>query len=334
MNTRFPITVPIYDYNLHSSTNLLPNYFSSVKLFSLPTVGMLYSDFHSPLNLLPEEGLLLTNINLYYQPPQGFYHSSIPYVIYCLIVIIRCTNLTLQLSNPYGSSNRKQLDIFVDWINHSPIVSNSTFSFSATDVHHTVLTIQDEDGDKAFTKILNISNECQIANLPADGILMSSFQYDIFFTGMTNHSFLVESVTCQVLLIVVDSGGLQSNIAQIQYSITNDVIPRTSVIQVWENQPAFIEIELQTLDHRILQPGIQDIQVVQSPTHGIINTTYPFRYQPDQFYFSNPGFNHWGDLIGMENDTLVVQSVYEGLKSSPFLITIIISNINNPPKYK
>ena len=162
---------------------------------------------------------------------------------------------------------------------------------------------------------------------------MSSFQYEISFSGISNSSLLVESVTCQVFLIVVDSGGLQSNTAQIQYSITNDVLPRTSILQVWENQLAFIEIELQTADHRILQPGMQDIQIVQPPVHGTINTTYPFQYQPDQFYFSNPIYNHWGDPIGMENDTLVVQSVYNGLRSSPFLITIIIHNINNPPKY-
>ena len=250
-----------------------------------------------------------------------------------MIVKTRCTNLTIQLSNPYGSSNRKQLDIFVDWVNHPPSVSNATFSFSATDVHHTVLTIQDEDGDKAYTQILNISKECQIANLPADGILLASFQYEIFFSGVANSSFLAESITCQVLLIVVDSGGLQSNPTKIHYSITNDVLPRTPVIHVWENQLAFIEIELQTVDNRILQPGIQDIQIIQPPAHGIINTTYPFQYQPDRFYFSSPFYNHWGDPIGMENDTLVVQSVYKGLQSSPFLITIIIHNINNPPKY-
>ena len=93
MNTRFPITIPIYDYNLHSSTNLIPNYFISITLLSLPTVGVLYTDALSPLNSLPAEGLLLTNVSLYYQPPQGFYHNSIPYVY----LLIRSLILDVQI---------------------------------------------------------------------------------------------------------------------------------------------------------------------------------------------------------------------------------------------
>ena len=80
MNTRFPSIIPIYDYNLQSSTNLIPNYFTSMTLLSLPIIGTLYTDIHFPLYSIPEEGLLLTNVSLYYQPPQGFYHNSIPYV--------------------------------------------------------------------------------------------------------------------------------------------------------------------------------------------------------------------------------------------------------------
>ena len=223
MDSLFPISIPIYDYNIESSTNLLSDYFQAVRLLSLPSMGELFTSDLTMITEIPEGGLFLVNTTLFYQPPLGFFHVSLPYGFhssdFITIIMSSCTSLTLQLINSYGTSTPKELDIFVDWINHPPSVISANYTFASTDLHETLLEIVDSDGDKNYTHILSVSPLCQILDLPENHILPAQFQYTVQYIGQFNSKEIMDEAVCDVLLQVVDSGGLQSEIAVIHYTI-------------------------------------------------------------------------------------------------------------------
>lgn len=335
MDSRFPIAIPIYDYNIESSTNLRSDYFQAVRLLSLPSVGDLFTSDLTMITEIPEGGLFLVNSTLFYQPPLGFFHASLPYVFIISIPIIMpsCTSLTLQLINSYGTSTPKELNIFVDWVNHPPSVISANYTFASTDLHETLLEIVDSDGDKNYTHILSVSPSCQILYLPEDSILPSRFQYTIQYIGQFNSTEIMDEGICDVLLQVVDSGGLQSEIAVIHYTIVNTLLPSTTIIQVWENQPTRIHLHLHlnASTHQSFSSSELSFALVQGPRHGRMSSSYPFTYVPDVDYFSDPAMDYWGNPIGNENDTFSLYAIHRGLRSVLITIEIIVKNINTIP---
>ena len=76
MDSRIRIVIPVHDYNLNSNTNLVPDYFVTVKLMSLPVIGQLFSSSMTPITSVPPAGILLSNTTLFYQPPPGAFSDS------------------------------------------------------------------------------------------------------------------------------------------------------------------------------------------------------------------------------------------------------------------
>lgn len=215
----------------------------------------------------------------------------------------------------------------MDWINHAPIVHDGTYSFSTDSTHHTILTIDDEDGDKAYTRIISISPRCSIDGLPSTGILQS-FNYIILYIGDNTLDQLHDQ--CIVRLVVGDTHNLESEEATITYSITNTLIPFSTILYANEATESVLEVTMQGTNGSIL---IEDVsfELVENPVHGVINSTYPFSFISDLYYFSYPETDINGNNLNMSNDSLQLYAIHKGIRSSVFTFTIVILHVNTKP---
>ena len=78
---------------------------------------------------------------------------------------------------------------------------------------------------------------------------------------------------------------------------------------------------------------IEDVsfELVENPVHGVINSTYPFSFISDLYYFSYPETDINGNNLNMSNDSLQLYAIHKGIRSSVFTFTIVILHVNTKP---
>ena len=237
------------------------------------------------------------------------------------------TNITLILSNPYGISNLKTLQIYVDWLNHAPTVHNASYSFTTDSTHHTLLEIDDEDEDKAYTRIISISPRCSVENLPSTGIIQS-FDFSVVYLGDEGLDQLQD--ICTIRLVVGDTRGLESEEAVLTYIITNTLIPSSMILHADEATDSLFEVTMQNTTSVIPVDEVS-FELIERPLHGVINETYPFVFISELYYFSDPDTDINGNNLNMKNDSLQMYVIHKGIRSSVFTFTVIIHHVNTKP---
>ena len=268
----------------------------------------------------------------------------------------RFTNLTVVLSSPYGTSSVKTLRIFVEWMNHPPVVHNAHHAFTTAEQYLTTLRIDDEDGDKDYTRIIDVSSHCRVVDLPANNTI-HAFGFRVEYLGGSREQ---SSDSCTIRLVVGDTHGAESREAVITYNITNALLPASSFVFVEQGIPSPVDVQMQYRGSWIEKDSVR-LEVLSVPFHGIVsgvvsstvngtvndtaiaksdgmhalaitsNTTTPILYTSQPLYFSDPSTDINGNDLGMENDTLLLACIHRSLRSPPFPITLIIRHRNSAP---
>ena len=210
MNRMSPLSIPLYDFNVDSHSNLFEGYSSEMRLMSLPQKGTLYSSAMSPIVSLPPTGLVILNSTFFFLPNPGEFGSDI------------YATLVFSLQNSYGTLSPKSVSIIVDWVNSDPIVADHNYTLSTTEIKHVVIDVVDHDGDKNYTRFVQISPNCRLLT-PLHNDLLYDFAFDMEYVGGAGGS----EDDCVIEYLVGDSHGGKSAPANLRFHVTNTLSPCT-----------------------------------------------------------------------------------------------------------
>lgn len=297
MNTRFLLTLQIYDHNVNTQTNLIDGYSVSIRITSLPHRGTLYSSSMEPITTLPPSGRVC-NTTLYFQPVEGEYSLS------------TYTQFNCTLENYYGISNPITLSIFVDWVNSAPIVPSKHFQLSTHESLVVDVDVIDMDNDKNYTRILSVSPACSIPQS-----LFYNFSFPITFVGGNS--------TCFVELVVGDSHGLESNQTVFSFTVINQIEPLFAVLDV--DQGTNTSFSLTSISTDYIIDNNTNYGSVQ------VNNQSSLLYMADPFYFSQPSHSIHGKELHNPDQFMQYRFLHKGIPSPVYALQIRIHHINTPP---
>lgn len=302
MNTRFPLSISIYDHNVNTQTNIGDGYGVSLRILSLPHRGTLYSSSMQPITILPPSGLLNTG-SLYYEPIHGE-HSEEVY-----------TQFNVTVENMYGVSNPKALSIFVDWVNSAPVVPPKSFMLTTHQPLTVELEVVDVDDDKNYTRVVSHSPSCMLLQ----PTLTYNFSLTLQFVGGDN--------ACTVELVVGDSHGLESNLTMYTFTVSNQIQPMFTSIHVNQGlNTTIIPVE-----------GIPDLvyDILNNTQYGTMQVSQnaSLIYYADPYFFSEPSETIYGMPLNNSDPIITYQLTHKGIQSPIFYLTIIVHHVNTPPSY-
>ena len=228
-------------------------------------------------------------------------------------------------------------------MNHPPVVHDAHYAFTTTEQFLTTLRIDDEDGDKEYTRIIDVSSYCRVVDLPANKTFYA-FHFRVEYLGGTQ---VQSSDSCAIHLVVGDTHGAESSEAVITYNITNALLPVSPFLIVEQGLPSPVEVSMQHGGDLVNDQFVR-LEVLSVPLHGVVNvtgdivndmvnktmnnqTTPLILYTSQPLYFSDPSTDINGNDLGMENDTLLLSCIHRSLRSPPFTITLIIRHRNTAP---
>ena len=310
MNATSPISLPLYDFNIDSSTNVFEGYSSSMSLLSLPARGTLYSSSMEAISSLPPSGLPIVNSTFFFEPIPGEFASE-PYA-----------TLVFSLQNSYGTLRPKTVSIFVDWVNHVPIVHDRNYTLSTSEVKTVAIDVVDYDGDKNYTRFVQISPNCRVLTPMENGVLFG-FAFAIEYEMSSVEG--AEEDVCTVELVVGDSHGGESSPATLRFHVTNLLSLNRTVFEVREGVSSLLDLEF---DEEVV------VELTRFPTHGELwgNSTL-LTYVAEPLYFTSPKIDADGDPIGHEDEGFACRVIHKGLASPSLEAVLVIQNVNSPARY-
>lgn len=307
MNQLSPLSIPLYDFNVDSQSNLFDGYFSEMRLVALPQKGILYSSSMEPIVSLPPTGLLILNSTFFFLPDPGDFGSDI------------YASMVFSLQNSYGTLSPKSVSIIVDWVNSDPIVSNHNYTLSTTETKHVVIDVIDHDGDKNYTRFLQISPNCCLLT-PLHNDLLYDFTFDVEYAGGAEGS----EDDCIIEYLVGDAHGGESSPAILHFHVTNTLSLPQTIFEVKEGITSIMDLHLE-----------EDVIVhlVTLPSHGLLSgNSSLLSYVAEDFYFTSPRVDADGYAIGHDDESFACTLIHKGLSSPLFHLTLIILNVNSPPR--
>ena len=306
MNRMSPLSIPLYDFNVDSHSNLFEGYSSEMRLMSLPQKGTLYSSAMSPIVSLPPTGLVILNSTFFFLPNPGEFGSDI------------YATLVFSLQNSYGTLSPKSVSIIVDWVNSNPIVADHNYTLSTTEIKHVVIDVVDHDGDKNYTRFVQISPNCRLLT-PLHNDLLYDFAFDMEYVGGAGGS----EDDCAIEYLVGDSHGGKSAPANLRFHVTNTLSIQQTTFEVEEGMTSEIDLRLDDVF----------VDLVTLPSHGLLSgNSSLLLYSAEEFYFTSPKIDADGNPIGHEDEGFACTVVHKGLSSPLFHLTLVILNVNSPPR--
>ena len=305
MNTRFPVNIPVFDNNVNMNINLFDGYQVTTRLFSLPHKGSLFFKQDSVFSLIqsiPADGLLVSS-SLYYQPIDGEFSEEI------------YTQFNITVSNIYGSSSLKTINLYVDWVNSALIIPAKSFNMTTHIPFQVDIDVIDIDNDKNYTRFIAVSSACVV--------LQPTFHYGFSFTV----EYLGGSDVCTVEFVCGDSHGLESNHTIYTFTVSNELQPVIETVDIFQGE-------------NITLPLIDSVSLVEivllNNTHmgtvSLFNLT-TISYYSDASYFSFPTQNIHGQSLDNPNPSFCYQFKHKTLLSPIYSFSFKVIQVNSPPVY-
>ena len=148
------------------------------------------------------------------------------------------------------------------------MVHDAHYTFTTAEQCLTTLTIDDEDGDKDYTRIVDVSPHCRIVDLPANRTF-HAFRFLVEYLG---NDQIRSSDSCVIRLVVGDTHNAESTEATITYNITNALLPASSIHFVEQGRSSPVAVRMQYRGEMIDDDAVR-LELLSVPLHGVVNCT-------------------------------------------------------------